>query len=172
MFPEFCNGLRGAFQPFTPTVRSPPLMVLLIALLALFPSVRSATVTYDFNITWVASNPDGAQVRPTIGINGQWPLPTITANVGDRIIVNVLNQLGNQSTSLHFHGIFMKNASHMDGPDRVTQCGIPPGSSFQYDFTVWCPFRVLYEISEITVRATGGPIRYILVSLSHAVSIS
>ncbi|GAD93451.1 multicopper oxidase [Paecilomyces variotii No. 5] len=147
MFPEFCNGLRGAFQPFTgtPTVRSPPLMVLLVALLALLSSARCATVTYDFNITWVASNPDGAHERPTIGINGQWPLPTIAANVGDRIIVNVLNQLGNQSTSLHFHGLFMKNASHMDGPDQVTQCGIPPGYNFQYNFTVDQPGTYWYH---------------------------
>jgi len=150
MFPGFCNGHSGVFQVFISTVASPPLMIFLCALLALLPSAICATVTYDFNITWVSSNPDGAHVRPTIGINGQWPLPAITANVGDRIIVNVFNGLGNQSTSLHFHGLFMKNASHMDGPAQVTQCGIPPGSSFQYNFTVWCACRGLYEIIEIT----------------------
>ncbi|KAJ9360906.1 CAZyme family AA1 [Paecilomyces variotii] len=145
MFPGSCNGPSGAFQVFIYTVASPPLMIFLCALLALLPSAICATVTYDFNITWVSSNPDGAHVRPTIGINGQWPLPAITANVGDRIIVNVLNGLGNQSTSLHFHGLFMKNASHMDGPAQVTQCGIPPGSSFQYNFTVDQPGTYWYH---------------------------
>lgn len=68
--------------------------------------VQAATVTYDFEIGWVRSNPDGVFDRPTIGINGQWPIPAITADVGDRIIVNVLNSLGNQTTSLHFHGLY------------------------------------------------------------------
>ncbi len=98
--------------------------------------VKAATVIYDFNITWVTANPDGVHERPTIGINGQWPLPPITATVGDRVVVNVLNQLGNQSTSLHFHGLFMNGTTHMDGPAGVTQCAIPPGGSFTYDFPV------------------------------------
>lgn len=96
----------------------------------------AATVNYDFNITWVTANPDGAFARPVIGINNQWPIPRIEANVGDRIVVNVNNQLGNQSTSLHFHGLYMNGSTHMDGPVGVSQCDIPPGHSFKYDFTV------------------------------------
>src|SRR4051812_17732385 len=91
-------------------------------LLALFfRSAEAATVTYNFNITWVTTNPDGQFERTTIGINGAWPLPIIEANVGDTVIVNVDNQLGNQTTSLHFHGLYMHNATHMDGPAMVTQ---------------------------------------------------
>lgn len=96
----------------------------------------AATVTYNFTIEWVTANPDGAFNRPTIGINGQWPIPRIDANVGDRVIVHAHNELGNQSTSLHFHGLFMNNATHMDGPSMVTQCAILPGSSMTYNFTV------------------------------------
>lgn len=81
--------------------------VLLLALFSLFTVVQSATVTYDFEVGWVTANPDGAFERPTIGINGKWPIPQITANVGDQIVVNVLNSLGNQTTSLHFHGLYM-----------------------------------------------------------------
>lgn len=98
--------------------------------------VSAATVTHDFNITWVTANPDGAFARPVIGVNGQWPVPRIEADVGDRIVINVNNQLGNQTTSLHFHGLFMKGSSHMDGPTGVSQCPIPPGASFTYNFTV------------------------------------
>ena len=98
--------------------------------------IRAATVTYDFNITWVTANPDGLYERPVIGVNYQWPLPYITATVGDRIIVNALNQLGNETTSLHFHGIYMNGSTEMDGPVGTSQCGIPPGASFVYNFTV------------------------------------
>ena len=96
---------------------------------------HAATVTYDFNITWVIANPDGRCARPVMGINGQWPLPYITATVGDRVIVNVQNHLGNESTSLHFHGIFQNGTTEMDGGVGVSQCGIPPGSLFTYNFT-------------------------------------
>jgi iron transport multicopper oxidase len=95
-----------------------------------------ATVTYDFDIGWTYANPDGQQTRPVIGINNQWPVPPIVATKGDQVIVNVKNSLGNESTSLHFHGLFMNGTSHMDGPIGVTQCGILPGSSFTYNFTV------------------------------------
>jgi iron transport multicopper oxidase len=110
-------------------------------LLAFVLATEAATVTYDFNITWVRANPDGAFERPTIGINGRWPLPVMTATKGDRVIVNVNNQLGNQTTTIHFHGLFMNGTTDMDGPAQVTQCGIPPGSQFTYNFTVrmLCP---------------------------------
>ncbi|KAL7822574.1 Cupredoxin [Trichoderma gracile] len=105
----------------------------------------AATVKYDFNITWVTANPDGAFARPVIGINNQWPIPRIEANVGDRIVVNVNNQLGNQSTSLHFHGLYMNGTTHMDGPVGVSQCAIPPGHSFTYDFTIDQPGTYWYH---------------------------
>ncbi|RDW95275.1 hypothetical protein BP5796_01038 [Coleophoma crateriformis] len=97
---------------------------------------QAATVVYDFNITWVLANPDGLMVRPVIGINGQWPIPTIRATVNDTIIVNVENQLGNQTTTLHFHGLYMNGTTEMDGPAMVSQCGIPSGSQFTYNFTI------------------------------------
>lgn len=86
--------------------------ILALLLLAVFNTAGAATVTYDFNITWVRgndslseanfrnsidvhkANPDGMYERPTMGINGQWPLPIMTATVNDTVIVNVINQLG------------------------------------------------------------------------------
>ena len=98
--------------------------------------VSAATRTFDFTVAWVNRNPDGLQTRPVIGINGQWPTPRIEAEVGDRLVVHLHNQLGNQSTSLHFHGLFQNGTNEMDGVVGVTQCGIPHGISFTYNFTV------------------------------------
>ncbi|KAI1199306.1 Cupredoxin [Nemania serpens] len=128
------------------TMNSPTRLVALAC--ALFTSLQvttAATVTYDFNVGWVRANPDGAFERPTIGINGQWPIPRIEANVGDNVVVHVTNQLGNQTTSLHFHGLFMNGTNHMDGPVQVTQCAIPPGGSFTYDFTINQPGTYWYH---------------------------
>ncbi|KAL9572610.1 hypothetical protein ACKAV7_003443 [Fusarium commune] len=113
--------------------------------LVLLPAALAATVSYDFSIDWVRANPDGAFERPTIGINGEWPIPRIEASVGDTVLVNVRNNLGNQSTSLHFHGLFMNGSNHMDGPSQVTQCPIQPGESFLYNFTITQPGTYWYH---------------------------
>lgn len=38
-------------------------------------------------------NPDGMHNRPVIGINGEWPIPAINITKGDRVVVNVNNQV-------------------------------------------------------------------------------
>ncbi|MCJ1411176.1 hypothetical protein MMC19_005264 [Ptychographa xylographoides] len=116
------------------------LVVLVSAQLAL-----AATVTYNWDVTWVSVNPDGRKVRPAVGINGQWPCPTINVNVGDRLIVNLVNKLGNETTSIHWHGLKQQGSSSMDGPVGVTQCPIPPGGSFTYDFVVNQPGTYWYH---------------------------
>lgn len=110
------------------------LFVLVWLCLAIFTS--AANVTYDFNIGWVITNPDGAYYRPTIGINGQWPLPYIEASVGDHVVVNAHNRLGNRTVSLHFHGLFMNGSTEMDGPVGVSQCAIPIDGTMTYEFNV------------------------------------
>ncbi|KAL3421335.1 multicopper oxidase [Phlyctema vagabunda] len=119
--------------------------VVAVLVLAIARLTDAATVTYDFNITWVRANPDGMFERPTIGINGEWPLPILRADVGDNVIVNVDNQLGNQTTTLHFHGLYMNGTNDMDGPAAVTQCSIPPGSQFTYNFTIDQPGTYWYH---------------------------
>ncbi|KAM5351926.1 hypothetical protein ACJ41O_004649 [Fusarium nematophilum] len=115
------------------------------ALLFLPRLAAAATRKYDFDIGWVRGNPDSAFERPVIGINGEWPIPTIDVDIGDRVIINVHNSLGNQSTSLHFHGLYMNGTTHMDGPAGVTQCPIAPGSTFTYNFTVEQPGTYWYH---------------------------
>ena len=112
------------------------LYILSLLSLILSPLVSAKVVTYDFNATWVRANPDGQFERATIGINNQWPLPIITAEVGDTVIVNLENGLGNATTSLHFHGLYQNGTTEMDGTIGVSQCGIVPGSTFTYKFTV------------------------------------
>ena len=81
---------------------------------------------YYWEATWVRAAPDGFS-RPVIGINGKWPPPTIEAEIGETITVTLFNKLGNQSTSLHWHGIRQFGTGAMDGAVGTTQCPIPPG---------------------------------------------
>ncbi|KAK5045365.1 hypothetical protein LTR84_009228 [Exophiala bonariae] len=94
------------------------------------------TVTYDFNVSWVNANPDGLLERKVIGINGQWPLPVIEVDKGDRLVVNMYNGLGDKNASIHFHGMYQTGTSDMDGPSMITQCPIVPGQSFTYNFSI------------------------------------
>jgi iron transport multicopper oxidase len=108
-----------------------------LALLAqlLFTRGLADTVTYNFDLGWKWLAPDGFG-RPVIVVNGQWPPPTIVLDEGDRLVLHVTNNLGNETSSIHFHGLYQKDKNDMDGPGMATQCPIPPGSKFTYDFTV------------------------------------
>ena len=90
---------------------------------------------YDWSIDWVSAAPDGF-TRPVIGINGQWPPPEVHIDKGDRIIARVYNNLGNQSTGIHWHGIYQRGSQTMDGPSGISQCPIAPNGTFTYDFEV------------------------------------
>jgi len=141
-------------------LRSPVAAVSLLLLLLISPAF-SKTVTYDWNITWTTANPDGRFERATIGINGKWPVPAIEVDKGDRVVVNMYNGLGDQSTSLHFHGLFQNGTSFMDGPATVTQCPVPPGHRFVYNFTVRLTRRAPGSIAinpgcRLTSRARTG----------------
>ncbi|RMZ85754.1 hypothetical protein DV737_g470, partial [Chaetothyriales sp. CBS 132003] len=124
---------------------APALSSFLLATSVLCSLASAATRTYNFTIGWVTRNPDGMHPRPVIGINGEWPIPRIEANVGDVVVVNAKNDLGNQTTSLHFHGLYMNGTNHMDGPGGVTQCPIPPGSTFTYKFNIDQPGTYWYH---------------------------
>jgi FtsP/CotA-like multicopper oxidase with cupredoxin domain len=65
--------------------------------------------------------------------NGQLPGPEIRVREGDRLRINVRNDLP-ESTAVHFHGLIVPN--DMDGVPFITQPPIKPGQSFTYEFTV------------------------------------
>lgn len=96
------------------------------------------TVSYDWNVTWVSGAPDGFY-RPIVGINGAWPCPPIQATVGDTVEVTLHNQLGNQTTGMHFHGMKMLDSNEVDGASGTSQCPLIPGRSMKYSFKASCP---------------------------------
>ena len=141
LFFSFALSLLDLFIPRTLKLfkmrNLTPTLVLRLAFLYFFVQLCQAkTVTLDFNVTWVNANPDGLAERKVVGINGQWPLPVIEVDKGDQLIVNTYNALGDKSTSIHWHGMYQNGTNNMDGPSMVTQCPIPPGASFTYNFTV------------------------------------
>lgn len=63
--------------------------------------------------------------------NGQVPGPMLRVEVGDRVRVNITNELP-MGTDVHFHGVGLPN--DMDGVAPLTQPLIEPGQTFTYEF--------------------------------------
>lgn len=54
--------------------------------------------------------------------------------LGDTVAVTVENAMMEESTSIHWHGHHQRNSPYMDGVPYVTQCPVPPHSSFRYSY--------------------------------------
>jgi manganese oxidase len=65
--------------------------------------------------------------------NGMVPGPAIRVREGDRVQINLVNNL-DQSTAIHFHGLELPN--DQDGVPFITQPPVKPGESYTYKFTV------------------------------------
>lgn len=81
------------------------------------------TVEYDLYITNTTIAPNGVP-RQALLVNGQMPGPLIEANWGDTVIVHVHNQMTNNGTSMHWHGIRQHYTNEMDGVNSITQCAV------------------------------------------------
>jgi len=77
--------------------------------------------------------PEKAEPSSLWTYNGISPGPEIRATKGGRVRVRLTNNLP-EPTSVHWHGIRIDNA--MDGVAGLTQEPVPPGETFDYDFTV------------------------------------
>jgi FtsP/CotA-like multicopper oxidase with cupredoxin domain len=64
--------------------------------------------------------------------NGQIPGPRIHIRQGNRVRINLINGLP-EETTVHWRGLILPN--QMDGPAEITQKPIPPGGSYSYEFT-------------------------------------
>jgi manganese oxidase len=70
-------------------------------------------------------------VYTALSYNGIVPGPEIRVTEGDRVRINVKNELS-ESTAVHWHGLVLPN--NMDGVPFVTQPPIKPGETYTYEF--------------------------------------
>lgn len=110
---------------------------------------------YVFNISHGLAAPDGFW-KPMILVNNQSPGPLIEANAGDTVRVTVANHMASASTSVHFHGLNQHNTTWMDGVAAVSQCGIPPGEAWTYEFAVGDQRGTFWYHAHAAVQYTDG----------------
>lgn len=86
-----------------------------------------------------------------MAFNGQIPGPTLKADVGDRVIVRIVNELDEFGTSLHPHGV-RDHDFRMDGVSYVSQDPIAPGDSMDYVFEAERPSVGMYHSHHMSVH--------------------
>jgi CopA family copper-resistance protein len=86
--------------------------------------------SYDLAIAHTPITTGGRQAMAT-GINGTVPGPLLRFREGERITLNVRNDLHHDS-SIHWHGLILP--AHMDGVPGISFDGIRPGETFRYEF--------------------------------------
>ncbi len=69
----------------------------------------------------------------SITINGQMPGPLLRFTEGQRAVIDVTNNL-QEDTSIHWHGIILP--ANMDGVPGLSFAGIRPGQTFRYEFDI------------------------------------
>jgi manganese oxidase len=74
--------------------------------------------------------------------NGMVPGPMFVLDVGDRIQVDLQNDLP-LMTDIHWHGIMLPN--DQDGVAPITQEPVMPGESYTYEFTLTRPAVAMYH---------------------------
>ncbi|MQB00961.1 MAG: multicopper oxidase domain-containing protein [Actinobacteria bacterium] len=92
--------------------------------------VKVFQLTAD-EITWEVAP---GETKQGFAYNGMIPGPAIRAELGDRVRVILHNELDNEPTTIHFHGMTVPN--EMDGVPVINQRAVMPGKSFTYEFTV------------------------------------
>ena len=94
----------------------------------------SAIREYQLNIDESTVNITGKAVKK-ITVNGQFPAPLLEFEEGDEAVIRVHNNLKNQDTSVHWHGLLLPGL--MDGVPGFNQFqGIKPNQDFEYRFKV------------------------------------
>lgn len=83
--------------------------------------VAGDTKTFQWEMSYIEASPNGV-LRQVIGVNGQFPPPTIIVDKNDQVVIQVTNSLNDgEFITLHTHGIFQNGSNFFDGVDQVTQ---------------------------------------------------
>ena len=97
-------------------------------------SAQGRFIYHEFNVRFFEGAPNGVR-KQVLGVNGEFPGPTIHAMTGDFLEVKVVNNIQTtENTSIHWHGLEQYQVPFEDGPEYVTQCPIMYGHSMTYRF--------------------------------------
>ncbi|XP_068249586.1 uncharacterized protein [Palaemon carinicauda] len=113
--------------------------------------------------------PADGKRRMVVAVDKGIPGPSIQVCAGDKVIIDVFNNLPSTAITLHWHGLTLGPTPHvpkarstpfMDGAPGVTQCPIAPGSGFRYSFDATDPGTHFWHAQTGLERGDGvfGPL--------------
>jgi len=117
-------------EPFTSPLRVPPL--------AEDMSGQDGLVHFSLNIEAGESQLFPGEVTETWGINGPYLGPTLRADIGDTVQIDVRNSIG-ETTTVHWHGMHLP--AEMDGGPHQE---IDPGATWSPTWTIDQPAATLW----------------------------
>jgi manganese oxidase len=97
------------------------------------PRIEKGVKIFDLTAKQIRWETAPGQTVEAWAYNEQIPGPQIRVTEGDRVRVNLKNELS-ESTAIHFHGLELPN--DQDGVPFITQPPVKPGQSYTYEFTV------------------------------------
>ena len=97
------------------------------------PAPGQRVVEYDLHIAEHIQSPAGRPGR-VLAINGSIPGPVLRFREGDFARIRVHNDLKDEETSTHWHGLLLPNKE--DGVPHVTTPPIKPGTTHNFQFTL------------------------------------
>ncbi|KAG9451604.1 hypothetical protein H6P81_011569 [Aristolochia fimbriata] len=135
-------------------------VICFVALGAINPMAEARVRRYKWEVSYQLKSPDCFK-KVTVAINGNTPGPTILAQQGDTVVVELKNSLLTENVAIHWHGIRQIGTPWADGTEGVTQCPIMPGDTHVYKFVVDRPGTYLYHAHYGMQREAGlyGSIR-------------
>lgn len=71
--------------------------------------MNAKVIRHTFKVSYITGSPDGVWTSNILGINGEFPGPTIEGHQGDLLEITVLNRIQDgQNVSIHWHGIHQR----------------------------------------------------------------
>lgn len=80
------------------------ILCVLVCFLLVEASEGSKARHYKWDVEYLFWSPDCVE-NVVMGINGQFPGPTIRAKAGDMVVVELTNKLHTEGVVIHWHGI-------------------------------------------------------------------
>ncbi len=116
------------------------------------PKIEDGTKVFDLTASVIEWNILPDEQVDAYALNEQVPGPRLRVTEGDRVRINVQNDLP-EATSVHWHGLILPN--EMDGAADVTQEPIEPGEGYVYEFTAGQPGTYFYHSHQEPDRQQG-----------------
>ncbi|KAJ8638455.1 hypothetical protein MRB53_012722 [Persea americana] len=136
---------HGSYPSLSSTMAKCFIITLCFFLSALTHSTLASKARhFKWEVGYMFWSPDCVE-NVVIGINGQFPGPTILAKAGDTIVVELTNKLHTEGVVIHWHGIRQFGTPWADGTASISQCAINPEETFVYRFKVDRPGTYFYH---------------------------